>query len=262
MDGVRRAILLGSALVLGVLCSPRASLGQERDHREVGPSEASALPVTLHPERTTTGPAARLRFSDARPIGKAETGPVSVDESHRHIAQTSSQSEPETLRPTTPTPANVESSGSGPNVRSAAGKGSATAEKQWPQGAPKYKAPMPPEPPDLRALVTRFVFGTVAVLVACVACLYLARRWLSNNAPAGKADGRMKLVATVSLSNRSSLQLVDIEGQKVLVGSDVSGIKTVTPLPDSFVENLEQVDEAVGDDGERFPFDSLTRQVS
>jgi len=72
----------------------------------------------------------------------------------------------------------------------------------------------------------------------------------------------MKLVATVSLSNRSSLQLVDIEGQKVLVGSDVSGIKTVTPLPDSFVENLEQVDEAVGDDGERFPFDSLTRQVS
>lgn len=148
-------------------------------------------------------------------------------------------------------------------VRTAAHEETAASPRQWPHGGPKYETPVPPEPPDLRALVTRFVFGTAAVLVACVACLWLARRWLSHNMPAGKTDGRMKLIATVSLSNRSSLQLVDIEGQKVLVGSDASGIKTVTPLTGSFLDNLQQAaEEQVGDDRERFPFDSLTRQVT
>lgn len=212
---------------------------------------------------------------EARPIGEAASigdrvgpripsksneGSVPRDENHDHILQTGVWSETGENRPETSTPATDGSGANPPEVRNTAREKTAETQKRWPQGGPKYDAPMPPEPPDLRALVTRFVFGTAAVLVACVACLWLARRWLSHNVPASKADGRMKLVATVSLSNRSSLQLVDIEGHKVLVGSDASGIKTVTPLTESFLDNLEQVaEEQVGDDRERFPFDALTR---
>jgi flagellar biogenesis protein FliO len=226
MDGLGQTIVHRSILLLSVLCSPLASIAQDHRRGEIGPAEASADPTTYQSGRNLSGPAARFTFSDA---------PSATDDSSANVSE----------------------------VRLAVHEETTTAEKQWPQGGPKYKAPMPPEPPDLRALVTRFVFGTAAVLVACVACLWLARRWLSNNTPAGKGDGRMKLVATVSLSNRSSLQLVDIEGQKVLVGSDASGIKTVTPLAESFLDNLQQADgEEVGDDRERFPFESLRGQVT
>ncbi len=279
MDEIGHGSVIRLAGLLVAFCAPLASFAQVQERWAAGPAEASTRPMTHRSARRSPAPAARFTFSDridARPIseaapignraglripGKSNERPVPREQNHGHILQTGAWLETEENRPETPTPATVGSSANPPEVRNAAREKTATTQKQWPQGGPKYEAPMPPEPPDFRALVTRFVFGTAAVLVACVACLWLARRWLSHNVPAGKADGRMKLVATVSLSNRSSLQLVDIEGHKVLVGSDASGIKTVTPLTESFLDNLEQAaEEQVGDDRERFPFDALTRQ--
>jgi len=204
------------------------------------------------------GAGAKTRFCSVVLLAALSTPLASMAQSQER-SDVGSQTEKH--RPRKLIPFTIGSKHDSSKVRTGAHEETAAPPKQWPQGGLKYEAPVPPEPPDLRALVSRFVFGTAAVLVACVACLWLARRWLSHNMPAGKADGRMKLVATVSLSNRSSLQLVDIEGHKVLVGSDTSGIKTVTPLTESFLDNLQQAaEEQVGDDRERSPFNSLTRQ--
>jgi len=203
---------------------------------------ARYVAADINPSPLTDSPHKSTSF-DALPVGSRlneTSGQFESAAAYHPEAQNDVPPEIEESRTADPIPAAIDVSPATPQAHTAAHEEKATTPKQWPAGGLKYEAPMPPAPPDLRSLVTRFVLATAAVLIACVACLWLARRWLSQNVPTGKADGRMKLVATVNLSSRSSLQLVDIEGQKVLVGSDASGIKTVTPLTESFLDNFQQ----------------------
>jgi flagellar biogenesis protein FliO len=103
-----------------------------------------------------------------------------------------------------------------------------------------YQDPPPPGQLDLSGVMMRLVFGTVAVLVTCFASLWLARRWLPNAAVGVKPQGRIKVLDRLSLTSRSWLQLVEVEGRQVLVSCDAAGIRDVTLLVPSFSEQLGQ----------------------
>lgn len=102
-----------------------------------------------------------------------------------------------------------------------------------------YREPAAPAPVDLGGLALRLVIGTATVLGACVVSLWLARRWLPHGQPAKKGQGRMKILDTLAVAPRGCVQLIEIEHRLVLIASDAGGIKSVTPLPQQFAENLE-----------------------
>ena len=106
-----------------------------------------------------------------------------------------------------------------------------------------YQEPAYPEPLNLKSLVLRLVLGTVGVLTACVASLWLAKRWLQSSPTLKPGDSQMRLMETLSLANRCHVQLIQVDGRKLLVGLDASGLKTILPLTEPFAETLNGVQE-------------------
>jgi flagellar biogenesis protein FliO len=110
--------------------------------------------------------------------------------------------------------------------------GDAAAKSKW-----AYAPPAAPEPGDARAMLTRLGVATVVVLALCVVTLWLGKRWLGGAAPAVGKASQLRLVETLALGNRCAVHLIHVGNRPVLVGADQSGVKTVVPLPESFMEH-------------------------
>lgn len=108
-------------------------------------------------------------------------------------------------------------------------------------------APPWPEAPDTGAMIARLFVGTVVVLAACWATLWMAKRWLRGPQTAPAASGRLQILDSINLGNRCSLQLVQADGRQVLVGSDATGLKALVALPDSFQSMLADGPETLAD---------------
>ncbi len=104
-----------------------------------------------------------------------------------------------------------------------------------------YQQPDSPEPFDLGAIVFRLVLGSAGVLAACVVSLWAARRWLRNRSALGTGSGKMQLIESLALPNRCSVQLIQVDNRKLLVGLDNSGLKTILPLADSFANAFDEI---------------------
>jgi flagellar biogenesis protein FliO len=104
----------------------------------------------------------------------------------------------------------------------------------------EYTPPARPELPDLGAMVGRLVFGTLIVVVLCVATLWMARRWLRVGPSSVARSGQLQVVESICLSGRSILYLVKAGDQHVLAGVDAAGLKALLTLPESFAATLGQ----------------------
>ncbi len=99
-------------------------------------------------------------------------------------------------------------------------------------------------------LVGRLFFGTIVVLGLSVGSIWGMRRWQLGKGPAGAAGRELRLVETLHLGNRTSLHLVHLGKQAILVGADGGGIKSIVPLPKPFDDALAEIagaDPAPGD---------------
>ena len=97
-------------------------------------------------------------------------------------------------------------------------------------------------------LLGRLVRGTFTVLVLLGLSLWGLRQWMKRNQNATPPTGSLSVVDSKVLSGRCQLQLVEVDGHRVLVGIDAGGVKCVTILPDKFADALS-VAEAE-DDGD------------
>ena len=113
----------------------------------------------------------------------------------------------------------------------------------------KYTEPSFPEPSELRTIGLRLVLATGGVLAACVVSLLIGKRFLGAGSIARAGRGKMCLLETLSLSNRCHLQLIQVDGHKLLVGLDAGGLKTVLPLQDPFIETLDSLQSVANGDG-------------
>ena len=91
----------------------------------------------------------------------------------------------------------------------------------------------------LQAQLRKLAWGTVTVLALCVGFLVISKRWLPGKLPA-KQTPHLQHLASLQLPNRCTVQLVEAEGCRVLVGTDASGVKMIVPLQAAFWEHVDE----------------------
>lgn len=102
----------------------------------------------------------------------------------------------------------------------------------------EYAPAAPPAPPDAAGLVFRLFALTAALLTACAAVVWLARR--AARPPELKGDGtRLKHEASLPLDRRSAVHLVTVDGQTVAVTTDATGLRSLVLLSEPFDAALE-----------------------
>lgn len=92
-----------------------------------------------------------------------------------------------------------------------------------------YTPPPAPTPPSVTSLLLKLVGMTVFLLLVCAALIIWAKRSQRSGKP-GMKDGELTYVATLHLDHKNQIHLLDAEGLPVLIGTDLVGIKAVTPL--------------------------------
>lgn len=101
--------------------------------------------------------------------------------------------------------------------------------------------------PDLSQLVPKLAVSLVVVLGGCCGCLMLVKRcgWHrrfgsgTSTAATGTRDSGMRVLETLRLEGKATLKLIEVNGQKILVGADAGGIKSILNVG-NFAEALAE----------------------
>ena len=109
----------------------------------------------------------------------------------------------------------------------------------------EYVAPSLGDMPNPQGMLVRLASGTILVLGLSVASIWLMRRWMQAQAPAGLGQREMRLIESLALGNRCSVHLVHLGKREVLIGVDGAGIKTIVPLSKAFEEVLAETEPLV-----------------
>ncbi len=112
---------------------------------------------------------------------------------------------------------------------------------------------------DFQQMLQKIATRTCLVLFLGVGFIFVAKRWVAgiggaNRVPASKSkptnknngranQSRIQLVANLRLSGKSNLHLVEVGDQRVLIASDLNGIKSVVALNSAFSASLDTDDE-------------------
>lgn len=105
-----------------------------------------------------------------------------------------------------------------------------TAQKSAPSSPDLVYTPPPaPTPPSVTSLLLKLIGMTVFLLLVCAGLIIWAKRSQKTGKP-GMKDGELTYVATLHLDHKNQIHLLDAEGLPVLIGTDLVGIKAVTPL--------------------------------
>lgn len=103
---------------------------------------------------------------------------------------------------------------------------------QW-----KYTPPSAPSGPTSGELLGRLALLTSIVAGIGLACVWAARRRYGFAPQTG--DAPMKVLERLSLGPRCTLHLLQVEESTFLVGTDVTGVRSIQPLSGPFDEVLE-----------------------
>ena len=111
-------------------------------------------------------------------------------------------------------------------------------------GEPAWMVEAGPQTLDLGGLIARLLIATGVVLVLAVLAVLAVRKWMGPAFTPGVAkSSRLRLVETLALPQRASLQLVELDGRTVLVGMNAGGLQTITPVERPFSESLRIFDQ-------------------
>ena len=104
---------------------------------------------------------------------------------------------------------------------------------------------------DFGRLITQLVVSTVMVLGLCFAILIVAKKFRLDSLFLKKADltnnpatTNMILESTLRLGRCNTLHIVEAGGNRLAVGMDATGIKTIVPLQPVFSQQLESMQPA------------------
>lgn len=94
----------------------------------------------------------------------------------------------------------------------------------------------PPAASDVGAgdILSQLAQGTGLVLALCVSGLWVLRQWLSKRSLPAGVSAELRRVESLALPNRCQIHLVEVQGRRVLVGTDPAGLKGVTVLSAPF----------------------------
>lgn len=119
-----------------------------------------------------------------------------------------------------------------------------------PNDTQSFKNRVGPHDLDWSATFKHIMTNTSGVLVLAVGFLLIARFWMRRSAKLGAsaatrsekalATAKIQVLARLKLNAKAYLQLIEVDRQRVLVASDLTGIKSIVPLPEPFANALDQ----------------------
>ena len=100
---------------------------------------------------------------------------------------------------------------------------------------------------QFQQLLQNIATSTCLVIILGVGFILVAKRFVAAKPTGGKQSmataPRISVVANLKLTPKSRLHLIEVGDQRVLVASDVTGIKSVVSLNQSFSTALNSLDE-------------------
>ncbi len=112
---------------------------------------------------------------------------------------------------------------------------------------------------NFQQMLQKIATSTCLVLFLGIGFIFVAKRWVAGSGgvkrvPERKSNAankntsrthqpRIQLVANLRLSGKSNLHLVEVGEQRVLIASDLNGIKSVVALNNTFSASLDTYDE-------------------
>lgn len=115
--------------------------------------------------------------------------------------------------------------------------------------ASAYTPPNLAQPSEFGSLLSRLLVATIGVLIACCLTLWLAKKYLvpSQAKAAASPDGALKLLASLRVSRRGCVQLVQVADTKIVVAIDGETLRSVIPLTETFgttmLDAVENIDD-------------------
>lgn len=102
-----------------------------------------------------------------------------------------------------------------------------------------------PEPPSLGSVLARLAFGTVVVLILCGGTMWFGRSWIAKHQGILTSAGKeLRLIESTRVGGHCCVHLLQVGNQRIIVGTDRTGLHSVVPLPESFSSVLDDQLEA------------------
>ncbi len=98
-----------------------------------------------------------------------------------------------------------------------------------------YQQPNWNNGPSLSSVLFKMAFGTVIVLAACAGSLWYGRKWLQKaQGVLPVRGGELRLLESTRIGGQCFVHLLQVGNQRILAGTDRSGLQSLIPLPEAF----------------------------
>lgn len=117
-------------------------------------------------------------------------------------------------------------------------------EAPAPTQAPNYlleeETPFERNAPDFQESLYQMLTTLGILLAVVIATAYFLKRFLNQRMEQLNADSNIKILERRSLNPKSAIYLVEVEGNKILVGESASGLHDLGKIGSSFSEMMKR----------------------
>ena len=97
---------------------------------------------------------------------------------------------------------------------------------------------------DSRKLIERIAYNLLFVLTLGVGFIFVAKKWMKvGGAEVKPKQSEFEVLNTLNLPGKSTLMLIKVNSDRLMVAIDSTGVKSVVHLTDSFTENIDAYDD-------------------
>jgi len=97
---------------------------------------------------------------------------------------------------------------------------------------------------DSRKLIERIAYNLLFVLTLGVGFIFVAKKWMKvGGAEVKPSKSEFEVLNTLNLPGKSTLMLIKVNSDRLMVATDSTGVKSVVHLTDSFTENIDAYDD-------------------
>ena len=97
---------------------------------------------------------------------------------------------------------------------------------------------------DSRKLIERIAYNLLFVLTLGVGFIFVTKKWMKvGGAEVKPKQSEFEVLNTLNLPGKSTLMLIKVNSDRLMVAIDSTGVKSVVHLTDSFTENIDAYDD-------------------
>lgn len=94
------------------------------------------------------------------------------------------------------------------------------------------------ETPNFESMIFRLLVWTVFLLAILGGLFWFSKRVNKTSRPGAKSGG-MEFIGSTPLNRKCALHVIEANGQRVVIATDLTGIREMVPVAESFSSVLE-----------------------